>query len=396
VSALGGVTGDAAIDRVIDALAATRWAALFVGADMKLMWVSDELKALLEEEDEGKLGYGKHIVEAYMSDTWANSITEESHMRTMMEQGPYLVWHVGGTGPLAEVFGVDEDDPLLKAIEPKPPPPIMSMTMDFVQRDLPPISVSELCIRVHDLDGNHLGNAMVYGPSLPARLLAFVARGDEEMYRRMGNLFDPGRKQAAILFADLEGSSALSRKLPSAAYFQLIRNFTTAIDEVIIQNTGIVGKHAGDGATAFYLVDDLGSPSAAARAAITSARQILAAAGEAVAEVTPTGDLIEPDECRVKVGVHWGGTLFMGQLVSGGRLEVTALGDEVNECARIQEAAEGNCALASKSLVEHLSDDDARAIEIDPDSVLYRMLGELPTATEKAVRDAGGIPVTRL
>ena len=86
----------------------------------------------------------------------------------------------------------------------------------------------------------------------------------------------------------------------------------------------------------------------------------------------------------------------MGQLVTGGRLEVTALGDEVNEAARIQESARDGNVLASKVLVEHLSDEDARSLGIDPDSVLYRPVSELGSATTKAKRDAGGIPVTVL
>jgi class 3 adenylate cyclase len=86
----------------------------------------------------------------------------------------------------------------------------------------------------------------------------------------------------------------------------------------------------------------------------------------------------------------------MGQLVTGGRLEVTALGDPVTECARIQEAAREGDILASKQLVENLTDADARALGVDPDSLVYRTVGELSHASEKAKRDAGGIPVTTL
>ena len=82
----------------------------------------------------------------------------------------------------------------------------------------------------------------------------------------------------------------------------------------------------------------------------------------------------------MNVGVHWGGTLYMGQVVTGGRLEVTALGDEVNECARIQQAARNGAAYASKALIERLSAADS----------------ELPGADPKAIRDAGGIAVARL
>jgi class 3 adenylate cyclase len=157
-----------------------------------------------------------------------------------------------------------------------------------------------------------------------------------------------------------------------------------------------VGKHAGDGVTAFFLTDDLGSSSATARAAIETARSIAEATATIAKELKDETGLVDPTDCLVNVGVHWGGTLYMGQLVTGGRLEVTALGDEVNECARIQQTAREGQALASKTLVEHLSDEDAGALGLDPDSLLYKMVADLPEAGEKAIRDAGTIPVTVL
>jgi class 3 adenylate cyclase len=120
------------------------------------------------------------------------------------------------------------------------------------------------------------------------------------------------------------------------------------------------------------------------------------AARDAAKEIGEESGLIDPDECLVNVGLHWGGTLYMGQLVTGGRLEVSALGDEVNECARIQESVRDGSTLASKSIIEHLDDEDARALGIDPDGVVYRTVAELPGATDKAARDAGAIPVTVL
>jgi class 3 adenylate cyclase len=212
----------------------------------------------------------------------------------------------------------------------------------------------------------------------------------------MARLMDPGRKRAAILFADLQSSARLSRRLPTSSYFRLIGALTAAIDEVVGNHGGVIGKHAGDGVTAFFLVDDLGSPSLAARAALESARDITLAARDAAKSLGEETGLIDPDDCRVNVAVHWGGTLYIGQLVTGGRLEITALGDEVNECARIQESAQEGETLVSKAVVEHLSGDDAAGLEIDPDSVLYRTVSELPGASEKAKLDAGTIPVTTL
>ena len=70
---------------------------------------------------------------------------------------------------------------------------------------------------------------------------------------------------------------------------------------------------------------------------------------------------------------------------------MTALGDEVNEAARIQEVCRGGGTLVSKEIVERLDPDAASAIGIDPAAVAYRILGEVPEASEKAKRDAGSL-----
>jgi class 3 adenylate cyclase len=223
----------------------------------------------------------------------------------------------------------------------------------------------------------------------PGRSARARGPGEPPDVRAHGAAHRAGRHEAAILFADLQASGRLSRRLPSAAYFELIRALTTAIDAVVVEHDGIVGKHAGDGVSAFFLDDDLGSSSATARAALRSARGITA-----VTRRVAAGNDLEEDDVRLNVGVHWGGTLYMGQVTTGGRLEVTALGDEVNECARIQQAARDGMVLASKPLVERLAPEDAVAVGVDPDVATYRALAELPGADEKVVRDAGVLPVT--
>jgi class 3 adenylate cyclase len=96
----------------------------------------------------------------------------------------------------------------------------------------------------------------------------------------------------------------------------------------------------------------------------------------------------------MNIGIHWGDRLFMGQVVTGGRIEVTALGDEVNECARIEQAASDGEILASKQAIERLSPDDAAALGLDPAQLTYETLAERGKASEKAIRDAGGVAVT--
>jgi class 3 adenylate cyclase len=212
------------------------------------------------------------------------------------------------------------------------------------------------------------------------------------MFERMARLAEPGRREAAIVFADIQSSGDLSRHLSSAAYFRLVQSLFTSLDAVVIEASGIVGKHAGDGLSAFFLAEDCGSREAAAAAAIDAAVKLAGTAREAGA-----GSELEPaHELRLNVGAHWGGALYIGQVVTGGRLEVTALGDEVNECARIQESARDGTVLASKALIERLDSEHSKGIGVDPDTVAYCTVAELPGASEKAVRDAGSIPVTEV
>jgi class 3 adenylate cyclase len=171
-------------------------------------------------------------------------------------------------------------------------------------------------------------------------------------------------------------------------YFEFIRDFSTAADDVIIEGGGIVGDHVGDGITAFFVVDERSGPSSAARAAIEVGRGL-----QDSVERAGVGAGLEPGEVLLNIGLHWGATLYMGQVVTGGRLEVTALGDEVNECARIEQTARGGALLASKSLIEHLEPGDAAAVDVAPGRVVYRALGELDGADAKAVRDAGMLAV---
>ena len=414
----GSLPEDPRLAAIAESLGKTRGAAALCDSEWTLVWVSDELKRLLDEWDETKLGYGRHVIEAYTSSSWACSITAESQIKMFLNEFPLLIPDTPGqkkgigdalkrslrrwdgppdwSGMNLDELSDEAIDEVVAGVEPVAPPPLWTTTFEFVQGDLPPLEVVEMQVRLHDDDGTFIGTAVVYEPGLSASVLTLVGRGDESMFERMTHLVEPQRRQAAVLFADLQDSSVLSRRLPSAAYFRLICEITTAVDGVVGKHEGIVGKHAGDGVTAFFLVDDLGSDSRAARAALEAARDILIAARDAAKRVSEETGLVDPDDCLVNAGVHWGGTLYMGQLVTGGRLEVTALGDEVNEAARIQESARDGSILASKSIVEHLNADDAADLGIDPVGVLYRTVSDLPTATPKAKRDAGGIPVTAL
>ena len=240
-------------------------------------------------------------------------------------------------------------------------------------------------LRISDDEGHFIGVLFLYRGVLPESLLQRLGRGDPQLFERMDRVSEPGRRQAAILFADLEASGVLSRHLSSRGYFELIRNLTDLIDTSVVARDGITGKHAGNGGSALFLAADFDSESGAARAAIETARAIR----DGSEQLGP-----EDAAAKVNVGLHWGATLMVGQVATSGRLEVTALGDQMNEGARIEAAATGGAILASKDLVERLDAADAKETDIDPDAIAYTTLGEMAGASDKAVRDAGTIAVT--
>ena len=142
----------------------------------------------------------------------------------------------------------------------------------------------------------------------------------------------PDRRPAAILITDLETSAPLAKRLSTAQFFAFGRRLVRAGDQCIIDQGGVVGRHSGDGVTAFFLAETCGSESVAARSCIAASRALR----DALPQVAARCDLDEVD-VSLRFGLHWGSTLYVGRILTAGRSEVTALGDEVNETARIQE-----------------------------------------------------------
>ena len=366
----------------------TGWAFELVDAEWRVAWLSEQLRLTVGETDEHALGLGEHVLITRKLPAWDGMITTESEDEWMRVHLPFLLDH--------DPAILDRIPPEFRerapVVTPSPAPPVWTYEVRFARPEGAPSRVSCLGLALRE-GGDTLGYALFYGPSLPASLLALVLRGDEAQFTRMARLMEPRRTEAAILFADLEASSALSRRLPSRAFFGFMQALAGAMDEEVLSRSGIIGKHAGDGLTAFFTADDLGSPADAALAALEAARAIAAAVPQLAAAFPAADRVLAERGFGLNAGLHWGSGLYMGQLVTGGRLEVTALGDEVNECARMEQSATGGALLASKALLERLDDAAARDLGLDPSGVVYCALAELPGAGEKAKRDAGGIPV---
>lgn len=378
------------LETLAEQLERTGWAAELCDANWRLIWVSSQLRLLLEAADDAEVGLGQHLLHSRASAAWRRVTTEASLRAWVAANLPVLI---DDDPPRAaqlmtdarRLFGIDE------VVEPAPPLPVWTHEVDSIDSEVALGRVRYFGARIRDEHGAPVGTIFIYGSTLPAALLALVARGDRRQFERMARLVDPTSHEAAILFADVQASGSLSRHLSSSSYFDLVRGLWSEGDRAVIDVGGVVGKHAGDGFTAFFLVEQLGSASRAAAAAIGAAHRLVDVAAQASERVSDSGQAV-----RLNVGLHWGPSLYMGQIVTGGRLEVTALGDEVNEAARIQHVARDGAILASKALVEHLDGQDSARLGLDLGELRYALLAELPGADAKDVRDAGRIPLAVL
>jgi class 3 adenylate cyclase len=304
-----------------------------VDADWRVVYLSDDLRlsyGLGQEFVDAPLGmhiYGADAMDLRLS--WpAGPIVLEACRASLAALGPWMLADSrGGRDELIEVLDPRLRD-VLDGVPASASPPARSVLWRGLYRPGgPSFDLPTTWLRVHDADGRLAGAVGVSkpGPGMHA-LATLAATADERHLALMQQVANADRRPAALLFADLERSSALAKKLPTASYFALGRRLIRAADERIIGGGGLPGRHVGDGVAAFFLAAGAGSESAAARSCVEAARGI----SQALPEIAVHSGL-RPDELVMRFGLHWGAGLYVGQIATSGRVEVTGLGEEVNE-----------------------------------------------------------------
>ena len=388
---------DSVLAEAATALSTTGQSAWIMDRCWRFVYVTDDARALWVDRAGGRLGSvatGHHVFSTEslgVGANWRFGLTTLELWRAMFRSlGPLVLADTpDGRDGLRTVIDNRLHD-LLDEIEPNHEVAHGFRVTAMGLHD--PVPSMMTATRLRDAHGRLRGTALVGTPIVPMSVLGgMVWERDLDHIARMQRFLRAGRYPAAILFADLERSSALLRSLPTKAYFNLGRRLVRAADRCVVTEGGLVGRHLGDGVVAFFPAETSGSESAAARACIATARTLR----EELPRIAARSEL-GADSLVVRFGLHWGSTVFIGNISTSARAEVTALGDEVNEAARIEQSATGGRILASKALVEHLTPSDAAAVDVDADHMVYEQLGALDTATRKARTDAPAIAVCEL
>lgn len=140
--------------------------------------------------------------------------------------------------------------------------------------------------------------------------------------------------EAALMVCDLRGFTALSNRLPGARILEVLDMYFDRVVPEIIQGGGEVLKFMGDAVMAYFTNDN---PEVAVALASNAAFSIL----DRLAETK-----IPDFAMEASIALHYGAVSY-GNIGSGGRLDFTLIGPDVNLLNRIQ----GACSDAGKPLL---------------------------------------------
>ncbi|MBV8410079.1 MAG: adenylate/guanylate cyclase domain-containing protein [Alphaproteobacteria bacterium] len=189
--------------------------------------------------------------------------------------------------------------------------------------------------RVTNLFGQHVS------PKVVDRLLAARTDPPSEM------------REVCVLFLDIRGFTAMSRKRPADETVALLNDFFAAMIDIVDRHNGIINKFLGDGFLALF-----GAPLQDNKAADNAL-----AAGQAMLTAVDDWNKARPDKMlRVGIGIHIGEAVT-GTVGSPQRKEYTVIGDTVNLAARLEQLTKetGARLLVSQSIHDATTGADGAA-----------------------------------
>jgi adenylate cyclase len=139
------------------------------------------------------------------------------------------------------------------------------------------------------------------------------------------------RRELTILFADLEGFTALSERIEPQALALFLNRYLGEMTEIVLAEEGTLDKYLGDAIVAFWNApsDQPDHAERAVRAAIRCQRRL--------AEMQPDLRRRIGRDLRMRIGVHTG-TATVGNFGSRHRFDYTVLGDAPNLASRLEGA----------------------------------------------------------
>ena len=160
------------------------------------------------------------------------------------------------------------------------------------------------------------------------------------MTQPLSKPFPEERRWATVLFADVQGFTALAEKLDFEVVSDLIKDIWVRLDTIISEHGGYVDKHLGDGVMAVW-----GAPNAGENDAEQAVSAGLALQ-ESLIAYAKSSEQTGGRKLEMRVGINTGHVLA-GYV--GVNDEYTVMGDTVNVASRLEQHAEAGTVLISES-----------------------------------------------
>jgi adenylate cyclase len=145
-----------------------------------------------------------------------------------------------------------------------------------------------------------------------------------------GKVLTRGQGRLAFLFADVRGFTTLTESTPAGEVLDWLNAYYAAVTPILHAHGATIDSFRGDGVTALFGAP-LPLPDAAANA--LRAAQAMLLAVDALNRNPPTAGA---PPIRIGIGLAYGDAVF-GDLGSPDRRDFTAIGDDVNVAARLQD-----------------------------------------------------------
>lgn len=154
-------------------------------------------------------------------------------------------------------------------------------------------------------------------------------------------------QEVTVLFADLEGFTALSEHMDPEELLSILNRYHNLIVSLILQHNGTIDKFLGDGVMALFNTP-LPQPNHALYA-VQSAVMMRAALAEFHQEFEPA------QRMGINFGIHTG-MAVVGNVGTDQIMDFTAVGDAVNLASRLQGISHHNQILISHATYEQVKD----------------------------------------
>jgi adenylate cyclase len=195
-------------------------------------------------------------------------------------------------------------------------------------------------------------------------LLAADARAGDGMVRAG---LEGSERLITVMFVDLRGATSLGEaKLPYDLLY-ILNQFFDEMTKALNTTNGYYSQFTGDGLMALYGLNAK-DPATGAADALRGAREMLARVAQLTSRLR--GDLLQP--MRIGIGIHFSEAI-VGAMGPPGSQIITAIGDTVNACKRLESLTkEYDCAVVVSRRAANVAGLDVRGRKLHQASIQGR------------------------